>query len=143
MEGYAKAIDNSDCTVRALANASGMPYQRAYDLLAAAGRRKGRGMYQRDWLPVYKQHMTLEFSRYLSSSFPTVTTLTRKLRELGGTYIVKVTQHVAVCRDGEWIDWLDANRRHHIRKVWRVLDAPEPLRELAPLPNTDTQMTLL
>ena len=59
MQGYSESIDNRDCTVRALANASGMPYQQAYDLLAAAGRCKGRGMYQSKWLPVYQQHMTL------------------------------------------------------------------------------------
>ena len=157
MEGYSQSIDNNDCTVRALANASDMPYQKAYDLLAAAGRCKGRGMYKSLWLPVYKQHMTLEHSQYLSSSFPTITTLTRKLRELGGTYVVQVTRHVAVCRDGEWIDWLDADRRHHICGVWKVLDsdyrrteileqsrkAALALRELAPMPTTDTQLALL
>ena len=157
MQGYSESIDNRDCTVRALANASGMPYQQAYDLLAAAGRCKGRGMYQSKWLPVYQQHMTLEHSEYLSSSFPTVTTLTRKLRELGGTYIVTIRQHVAVCRDGEWIDWLHGNRRHHICSVWKVLDsdyrraeileqsrkAALALRELAPMPTTDTQLALL
>ena len=157
MDGYSSAIDGRDCTVRALANASGMPYEQAYDLLAAAGRCKGRAMNERDWLPVCQQHMTLEYSQYLSTSYPTVTTLTKKLRELGGTYIVKVSRHVAVCRDGEWIDWLTGNRRHRILKVWKVLDsdyrrnqileqsrkAGLALREPAPLPNTYTQLALL
>ena len=122
---YSKAIDRKDCVVRALANVSGISYDDAFDACKAAGRKDGRGMNSKVWLPLFEQHVQLEHSRYLSS-FGSIKSLSQKLTELGGTYLVQVRGHIAVFRDGSWLDWIDCDRLHRVKKVWKV-----PYREAA------------
>jgi hypothetical protein len=117
--GYSAAQDRNDCVVRALANASGMAYKDAFDICAAAGRKSGRGMKQKVWLPLFEQHVGVEKSGYLSG-FGTIKSLSKKLTERGGTYVVLVKGHLAVFKDGQWIDWLDSNRMHRVKAVWKV-----------------------
>ena len=118
-ETYANSQDGNDCVVRALANASGMAYEEAHALCKEAGRKDGRGMHNSLWIPLFEKKMKIEESGYLSG-FGSIKTLSTKLAERGGTYIVWIRGHVAVFKNGEWIDWLNSNRRHRIRKVWRV-----------------------
>jgi len=116
---YSSAQDRNDCVVRALANASGMAYEDAFNACKAAGRKDGRGMNHKVWFPLFEQHVQLEPSRYLSS-FGSIKSLSQKLTELGGTYLVQVRGHIAVFRDGSWLDWIDCDRLHRVQKVWRV-----------------------
>lgn len=118
-ETYSAAQDNNDCVVRALANASGMAYADAFELCESAGRKTGRGMNIKLWLPLFEKHIGIEKSGYLSG-FGTIKSLSKKMTEKGGTYIVRVRGHLAVFKDGEWVDWLDSNRMHRVKDVWRV-----------------------
>lgn len=45
-----RARQRNDCTVRALAMVHEMPYDQAYDLLAAAGRKCGKGFQFKTWM---------------------------------------------------------------------------------------------
>ena len=117
--GYSAAQDCNDCVVRALANASNMAYKEAFDICAAAGRKSGRGMRPGVWLPLFEQHVGLEKSEYLSG-FGSIKSLSKKLTERGGIYVVQVRGHVAVFKDGQWLDWLESNRMHHVKSVWKV-----------------------
>ena len=119
VETYSTAQSRNDCVVRALAHVSNIAYDEAFNICEAAGRKPGRGMNIRDWLPMFEQHAELELSRYLSD-FKTIKSLSKKLTERGGTYLVQVRGHVAVFRDGTWLDWIDSDRRHRVRKVWKV-----------------------
>ena len=121
METYSTHQDRNDCVVRALANGAGMTYTEAFQLCRMAGRRKGDGMLIEKWLPLFEKHMSLDESVYLAKSFKTVKTLSRKLKSRGGTYLVLVRGHVAVYRDGEWLDWIDSTRCHRIRRVWEII----------------------
>lgn len=118
-ETYSAAQDNNDCVVRALANASGMAYADAFELCESAGRKTGRGMNIKLWLPLFEKHIGIERSGYLSG-FGTIKSLSKKMTEKGGTYIVRVRGHLAVFKDGEWVDWLDSNRMHRVKDVWRI-----------------------
>ena len=123
-ETYSESVDRNDCTVRALANISGYTYDDAFNICKAAGRVSGRGMKKSIWLPLFEQHANIEFSNYLSD-FKTIKSLSKKLTELGGTYLVQVRGHIAVFKDGQWLDWIDENRMHRVKRVWKVANKKE------------------
>ena len=50
------SFEARDCTVRALAAASGMPYSRAHHVLARAGRKNGRGINSVKFCEVLMSH---------------------------------------------------------------------------------------
>ena len=120
-ETYSGSVDRNDCSVRALANIGGFSYDDAFNICKAAGRKDGRGMNKSVWLPLFKKHADMEFSRYLSD-FKTIKSLSSKLTERGGTYLVHIRRHVAVFKDGQWLDWIDDNRLHRVKAVWKVTD---------------------
>jgi hypothetical protein len=116
---YSTVQSRKDCVVRALANVSGIAYDDAFNICEAAGRKPGRGMNKKLWLPVFEKHAELELSRYLSD-FKTIKSLSKKLIERGGIYLVQVQGHVAVFKDGTWLDWIDSDRLHRVKAVWKV-----------------------
>jgi len=116
---YSKHQDRNDCVVRALANAANIEYGAAFQLCREAGRKDGGSMRDHLWLPLFKRFLDMQHSAYLSD-FKTIKSLSRKLSERGGTYLVLVRGHVAVYRDGEWLDWLDSNRSHRINRVYTI-----------------------
>ncbi len=114
--------ERSDCTVLALAAATGMTYSQAHEIMKReGGRKRRRGVRVDVWLPVYKDYLTLEASDYYSS-FRTAITLTRAFNEgpSDSVYLVRFTRHVAVWRDGAWVDWINGTRRKRVKAVWRV-----------------------
>ncbi len=117
--GYSAALDRNDCVVRALANASNMTYKEALYICTAAGRKSGCGMRPSVWLPLFEQHVGLEKSEYLSG-FGSIKSLSKKLTQRGGIYVVQVRGHIAVFKDGQWLDWLESNRMHRVKSVWKV-----------------------
>ena len=116
---YTKHRENNDCVVRALANAANLDYDAAHKLCREAGRKDGRGMLQKVWVPLFEGVLNMQHSAYLSD-FKTIKSLSRKLAQRGGTYLVLVKRHVAVYRDGEWLDWIDSTRSHRVQKVWVI-----------------------
>jgi hypothetical protein len=108
----------NDCTVRALANASGMPYKLAHKIMAKAGRVKRQGMKADDWVPVLNRlgftlesiHGTTNGAKYLSfrtgkAAQPGIT-LDNLLSRLGyGRFIIKIRGHVLAVVDGKVLDY--------------------------------------
>ena len=118
-ETYCNYQDSNDCVVRALANAAGMTYADAFELCEAAGRKRGRGMKRKIWLPLFEQHIEMKKSEYLSS-YGSVRSLSKKMTERGGVYVVQIRRHLAVFNNGQWLDWLDDGRMHRVIAVWKV-----------------------
>lgn len=110
--------EENDCTVRALANASGMPYRLAHKILAKAGRKTRQGMLTDQYHPVYERlgftlesiHGTTRGARYLShktgrNAQPGIT-LDNLLTRLGyGRYIIKIRGHVLAVVDKKVLDY--------------------------------------
>ena len=117
--GKSTPRERNDCVVRALSNASGMAYDEAYEICAAAGRKPGGRMMPDVWVPLMKKHVGIERSEFLSS-FKTVSSLSKHVQKRGGSYLVLVRGHVAVNKDGHWLDWLDSHRKHRVLSVWKI-----------------------
>lgn len=126
--------ETNDCTVRALAAASGESYLEAHRALAKHGRphRKGpsakrvyaHGRYHIDCPALRKAALdlgctwkVLEPTEYQAK---TMTTATRDRRLAKGRFICMVRGHVAAVVDGEVIDWTDG-RRHRIKEVYELV----------------------
>ena len=108
----------NDCTVRALANASGMPYKLAHKIMRKAGREERRGMHADHWLPVLNRlgftlesiHGTTRGAKYLSYKTGKLAqpgiTLDNLLNRLGyGRFIIKIRGHVLAVVDGQVLDY--------------------------------------
>jgi hypothetical protein len=111
--------ESNDCTVRALANATGMPYKLAHRIMAQrASRKVGKGVMASDWHPVYESfgvklqsiHGSTNGALYLAhltgKARQAGITLERLLPRLGsGRYIIKVRGHVLAVVDGKVLDY--------------------------------------
>jgi hypothetical protein len=109
----------NDCTVRALANAAGLPYKLAHKIMARAGRENGKGLFFKQWHPVYTRlgfklqavYGTTKGARYIKQEIKTVPalagiTLENLLPSLKtGRYIVKQRGHVFALVDGKILDY--------------------------------------
>ena len=125
----------NDCTVKALAIATGLPYDDAHKALADLGRKPRRGCY---WHQVgEKAANALGFNmRQLTAdeyNCKTIKTAGRDKALSSGVYTIHMRGHVAAMIDGEVIDHTaDGLRRiqyiHEFTKaapIWR--DQPEQL----------------
>lgn len=126
--------ETNDCTVRALAAASGASYREAHAALAKHGRphRKGpkaawaqnNGRRFIDCPALRKAALELGCSWKVLEptdySAKTMTTAPRDRRLANGRFICMVSGHVAAVVDGEVIDWTDG-RRHRIKEVYQVV----------------------
>jgi hypothetical protein len=108
--------DQMDCTVRALANATGMPYADAHKLLEEAGRVNGKGCRINQYHDVYKAAgfeasfrgpRGRSWAKYyrLDGQMERGRTLARVVAENPtGRHIVIVTGHAVALVDGVLID---------------------------------------
>lgn len=96
----------NDCTVVALAHATGLPYDECYDTLAKAGRKCGRGFGLTKWAA----KASLGGWRFRQMSFPAtkgmrrVNPATFALKHPEGRFILRVSKHVMACVDGVIVD---------------------------------------
>jgi hypothetical protein len=96
----------NDCTVVALANATGADYDTCYDTLAKAGRKCSRGFSFRVWAKTAR----FEGWSFREMSFPAVKGMRRvnpasfALKHTEGRFILKVSKHVMACVDGVIVD---------------------------------------
>lgn len=106
----------NDCTVRALAAAFDLDYDYAYDLLKTSGRVCSRGFNLMKWMES-NWHNGLLLGRAVKKiSFPAVkgqprmnvATFAKTFAE--GTYIVRVSKHVACIKNGVYLDWLNGGQ---------------------------------
>lgn len=97
---------SNDCTVRALALATGTDYDDAYDTLAAAGRRCARGFHFRAWA----KGATFNGFSFEWAAFPAVKGDWRMnpvrfaIAHPEGRFILKTAKHVLAVVDGVIMD---------------------------------------
>lgn len=97
---------SNDCTVRALALAAGAEYDIAYDTLAAAGRKCGRGFHFRAWAKAE----AFGGYRFNWLACPAIkgrlreTPVTFALAHSQGRFILRCAKHVLACVDGVVMD---------------------------------------
>jgi len=123
----------NDCTVRALANASGMPYKLAHKIMAKAGRKVGHGMTADEWVPVLNRlgftleaiYGTTRGAKYMSfktgmSARPGIT-LENLIPRLGnGRFIIKIRGHVLTVVDGNVIDYGHNSAGSRVQAVYKL-----------------------
>jgi hypothetical protein len=125
--------EGNDCTVRALANASGMPYKLAHKIMAKAGRKERCGMLADNWVPVLDRlgftlqaiYGTTQGARYLSyktgMQAKAGTTLENLIPRLGnGRFIIKIRGHVLTVVDGNVIDYGHNSAGSRVQAVYKL-----------------------
>lgn len=114
--------ESRDCTVRALANSTGLRYGNAHNILRQHGRKDKRGCTCNVWHDAYISngmslvgvYGTTKGARYLAKKISVVaqkgTTLGSILPKLtNGSYIVIITRHALAVVDGGVVD-MNLNR---------------------------------
>lgn len=113
--------EKNDCSVRAVAIVSGLPYKEVHALFAKHGRRRRKGT---------PSHITRTVLRVLGLGTTDVTkefrgrtvlTVERELK-CGPRYLIWIRRHLLAARKGEIHDWT-AGRRHRSVRIEKV----EPL----------------
>lgn len=131
--GQSSERERNDCTVRALANATGMAYAEAHALLSKHGRRFKRGAYFGNYYKAYLEAgLTLQgvyggTSRARGAGRASNTqpgpgiTLGRMLPRLHtGRYVVMVTGHALAVVDGKVIDIGGSRAGSHVFALFKV-----------------------
>lgn len=110
----------NDCTVRALALARNLPYDEAYDLIAAAGRKCSRGFRLSDWLIKQPWATKMPFQATRGQRRMNPSSFTKQFTT--GTYICKVAKHVFVVKDGVVHDTFESTPLRCIYTAWKIAD---------------------
>lgn len=105
--GSRRPRQKNDCAVRALAATSGLSYDEAYDMLARAGRKCGRGFFLLEWI---RENDPLPRWTFIYHSFPA----RRGMRRMNpvefaerfdrGRFICRMAGHVVACINGVFYD---------------------------------------
>jgi sulfur carrier protein ThiS len=128
--------ETKDCTVRALANATEMPYEKAHALLKKHGRKDRKGVYfptmkaayEEAGFTLYGVYGTTKSARYTArvaqQEAQTGTTLAKLLPNLGfGEYIVNTTGHAVAVVNGKIIDTFDNPAGKRVVAVFKKIDS--------------------
>ena len=128
--------ETKDCTVRALANATEMPYEKAHALLKKHGRKDRKGAYfptmkaayEEAGFALYGVYGTTCAARYTARitkrEAETGTTLAKLLPKLGmGEYIVNTTGHAVAVVNGKIIDTFDNPAGKRVIAVFKKVDS--------------------
>jgi len=133
-----KFDDTNDCVVKMIATCLEIPYEDARTICAEHGRNHGRGMFDHEWQPIFKEFgKRLEYvpARYFLDRYPGVhinmknitTHQPERFAEVwadGCTYILKSKAHVTAIVDGVNHDWT-VGRARRVTSVYRVIDITE------------------
>lgn len=117
------AREDNDCTVRALAIATGQDYRTVYEFMAKEGRRPNRGVPFGSILR-RNQHRVFGVQFELVRLTPArgiKTFMERNPSLKRGTWIVHSTHHVGVLKDGTLYDSFDSTRKTY-DYAWKVLN---------------------
>jgi len=127
--------ERNDCTVRALANATEMSYEKAHALLKKHGRKDCKGAYFTTMKPAYEEagfvlygvYGTTRAARYTAhvtkQKANAGTTLAKLLPTLGfGEYIVNTTGHAVAVVNGKIIDTFDNPAGKRVVAVFKKVD---------------------
>ena len=121
----AKLRETNDCTVKAVAVVTGLPYAEAHALLRRYGRRPGHGMTAFGPKGYHAAIESLGFTvtrleGHALNRCKTIVTLGRALPSRGVFLVLTSSnRHVLAARGGQVHDYT-AGRRHRIASVWRV-----------------------
>lgn len=116
--------DTNDCTVRAVALATGRGYAAAHKFLADNGRKRGKGAY---FFGIIARNMRTP-GHILGCTFTEVpvtrsrglkTTLARNPHLRRGTWVLQMHHHVATLKDGKLMDSFDSSRKE-VLGAWRI-----------------------
>jgi hypothetical protein len=108
--------EKHDCSVMALSTAIAMPYDKAWDLLRDHGRRARSGVRLTPLTNAYRAAMGLEYQPVAGR--PTIEQFTQDHDT--GTWIVRLSNHVFVLRDGVQMDVQVNSKYRHVLGYWRV-----------------------
>lgn len=115
---------SNDCTVRAIALARGVPYDDAYDLLAAAGRKCNRGFHFKDWIKHQPWARKIPFPAIKGQPRMNPATFVEQFPV--GTYICKVAKHIFVVKDGIVFDTFENRPDRCIYTAWHICQDGQP-----------------
>lgn len=123
--------ENSDCTVRAIATATGVPYSKAHAFMAKAGRKRGKGanfsgaIYRAMRNEGHVFGCKFEEISYqdFKRSRGLKTALMRNPALRTGTWVLQQPRHVVTLKDGKLLDSFDSSRKE-IRGAYKVVPIP-------------------
>jgi len=123
----------NDCTVRALANAYGMPYKLAHKIMAKQGRKPTKGLrpiethlaLTRMGFKLEGVHGTTLKARYLAKTLDCQPkagiTLASLLNSIGlGRYVVTIRGHALAIVDGQVLDYGNNLANSHVATVYKL-----------------------
>jgi len=117
------STERADCTVRAVALAYDIPYNKAHDLLKNEARRKDR-QGARGWLSFAKGHLCKKRINGKTTREVPEKLLAKTVKSFGqhfdkGTFLVSVSQHVTVIKDGVVMDLYNPGLAR-VRAAWFI-----------------------
>jgi hypothetical protein len=116
----AEYFEANDCTVMAIAIATGESYGMAHYAMECAGRIARRGAGLADMKRALNS-LGWTWHRMKREDFSARTPISLEREALPGTYIVSFRSHVAAMVDGEIFDWIKG-RRHRIEALYMVTE---------------------
>lgn len=118
--GGSPEYERNDCTVRALAISTGLPYTECYNILASFGRKPNKGTNIRKF---FKNNGTVLGFWFKKLRFRKQITLNKFVKKYPiGTYYVRISRHVFVVKDGVAIDMTKPKPLCRITDAWEVID---------------------
>ena len=109
--------DRGSCGPIALAAATGIKYQEAFNIYAEEGRKKGHGVYDHQIVNATKRsgfYPCQHSPRYLMGDYKYANTMTfnnaAKVLDKDKTYMLVGSSHVATLRNGRVIDWTQGRK---------------------------------
>ena len=118
--GGSPEYERNDCTVRALAISTGLPYSDCYTILANFGRKPNKGTNIRKF---FKNNSSVLGFWFKKLRFRKQITLNKFVKKYSlGTYYVRISRHVFVVKDGVAIDMAKPKQYCRITDAWEVID---------------------
>ncbi len=117
--GGSPDYERNDCTVRALAIATLVPYWKCYQVLAEFGRKPNKGTNIRKFFKNNKMVLGYWFKKLKFRKQITLNKFVKKYPE--GTFYVRISKHVFVVKDGVAIDMVRPKTYCRITDAWEVI----------------------
>ena len=110
--------ERRDCTVQALALATGIPYTVSHSVIQSNGRLPRKGLSRRVWYGLLDRH----FTRILASekNGPTLNSVVPTL-DKNKTYIISKRGHSFVVKEGVVLDRRPPKPMSRIKGIWEVV----------------------
>ena len=114
--------DSSCCAVVTLSVIADISFEHAQAVLADAGRTFRKGTHERVYLDIYKTFCALDDDALSDYVGATVCKFMKSERRLlkNTTVVIETSSHIFAVKNGKIEDWMSANRRHRIEKIYLV-----------------------